>query len=376
MPRIHPSVFAKARAINKSLVPLIPVCRDLGSARNELRWLKEHAVSVSKQLGHGEHETIVDGYLRRRARGEPLQYILGTEFFGNLEIRCRPGVLIPRQETAASISHLANLLASDQTLTNESNSTLRVLDLCTGTGCIPLLFHHELYTSNASTSTTLELVGVDISTSALSVARENLIHQIAHAARAQPTAHSKRTRSLNQIGFVQADILASSPSTESSGPLPLNEALGRLYSGETEPPTFDILISNPPYISPSAYLRTTTRSVRNFEPKLALVPPSPTPSSSGDDETIGDAFYPHLWRLAEQVKAKVCLFEVSDLQQAKRVAAMAVEHGKWDVVEIWRDEPGARSEAVEELHVGGRSVGVRGAGNGRSVFARRGIKAE
>jgi methylase of polypeptide subunit release factors len=244
---------------------------------------------------------------------------------------------------------------------------LRVLDLCTGSGCIPLLFHHEFYSTNASTSTLLELVGIDISTQALSLARENLIHQIAHAAR-QQTGRSPRNRSLNQIGFVQADVLVeSTEEIDSTGPLPLLEALERLY-GDSDPPTFDVLISNPPYVSPKSYLQNTTRSVREFEPRLALVPPGDV---AEDDSSVGDFFYPKLWQAAEKVNAKVCLFEVADLEQATRVAAMAVERGTWDVVEIWRDEPGAGGDTEETLTIGGRDVRVRGTGHGRSIFAKR-----
>lgn len=93
MPRIPPQAFRNARNISKELARLLPVCRDLHSAQNELRWLGEHA--AEKSNGRNENH-LLHQYVRRRARGEPLQYILGTEFFGDLEIDCRPGVLIPR----------------------------------------------------------------------------------------------------------------------------------------------------------------------------------------------------------------------------------------------------------------------------------------
>jgi methylase of polypeptide subunit release factors len=277
-----------------------------------------------------------------------------------------------RQETATSVAHLASLIASDHNLVQDEQPRLRILDLCTGTGCIPLLFHNQFYSANPSTSTLLELVGVDISADALSLARENLIHQIANAAR-QRTGPPKRTKSLNQIGFVQANVLASGSSSETSseivsgGSLPLTEALERLY-GNSDPPTFDVLISNPPYVSPRSYLRTTSRSVRDFEPKLALVPSRPT---SEDDTSTGDYFYPRLWQAAADVNAKVCLFEVAGLEQATRVAGMALQRSVWDVVEIWRDDPRGRGEAMEEVIIAGQSVRVRGDGNGRSVFVRR-----
>lgn len=96
MPRLSPLLLRQARAIDPLLPHLLPVCRDLRSAQSELRWLTEHAdQAIERRPGHHQN-TVLDGYVSRRARGEPLQYILGSEFFGNLEIKCRPGVLIPR----------------------------------------------------------------------------------------------------------------------------------------------------------------------------------------------------------------------------------------------------------------------------------------
>ena len=66
------------------------------SSQNELRWLGEHAAEVASKKGLNDEKRLLQQYVSRRARGEPLQYILGTEYFGDLEIECRPGVLIPR----------------------------------------------------------------------------------------------------------------------------------------------------------------------------------------------------------------------------------------------------------------------------------------
>ena len=98
MPRIPPTLLRHARRIDRLLPPLLPVCRDLQSSRNELRWLGEHAavVAASQHADTGNERHLLQQYVNRRAKGEPLQYILGTEFFGDLEIKCKPGVLIPR----------------------------------------------------------------------------------------------------------------------------------------------------------------------------------------------------------------------------------------------------------------------------------------
>lgn len=136
-------------------------------------------------------------------------------------------------------------------------------------------------------------------------------------------------------------------------------------------PFWDILISNPPYISPNAFNHTTTRSVRAFEPKTALVPPA---GSGISDVEQGDAFYPRLLKIANEVEVQLCLFEVADLDQAIRVAHMVRDSGSWDGVEIWRDCPELADESDEDcLHDGFEVIGQ---GNGRSVVCWRGRGSE
>ena len=95
MRRISPRTIRAARALDPRLAKLLPVCRDLRSAQNELRWIGEH-VRRDTQGDCFEDSVNVLHLVTRRAQGEPLQYILGTEFFGDLELKCREGVLIPR----------------------------------------------------------------------------------------------------------------------------------------------------------------------------------------------------------------------------------------------------------------------------------------
>lgn len=178
-------------------------------------------------------------------------------------------------------------------------------------------------------------------------------------------------KSLQSIGYVQADILKDDTDTSSEeqncGPLPLTQALARVDGEAT--PIFDILISNPPYISPRQFLSTTARSVREYEPIQALVPPAKA-SDQLSDADVGDMFYPRLLDIAGSVQAKVLLFEVGDTEQAIRVATRTLERGIWDKVEIWRDEPAADS-AGEVLRIGGHPVLLRGRGQPRSIFAYR-----
>lgn len=334
MPRISPSVLRYAHSISPDLARLLPVCRELSSARNELRWLQAHAESAPNNS--------LSSLVARRARGEPLQYILGSEYFGELEILCRPGVLIPRQETAASVSYLVR--STRRLLPWPKIEPLRVLDACSGTGCIPLLFHHEFYHSQLYGNRPIDFVGLDISDTALDLATANKQQQL-NTPWLKEASTIART-SLANMSFVKADVLDEGPAFAMS-------ALATYGS------SFDVLISNPPYISRRHYTTITSPSVRKYEPKLALVP-SDTEGPRVED---GDQFYPRLWQIADQVRARVVLFEVGDADQAARVADMGRRHS-WDEIELWRDNPA--SSTIEN----GR-YRVNGEGNVRSVFARR-----
>ncbi|KAM0793849.1 S-adenosyl-L-methionine-dependent methyltransferase [Usnea florida] len=359
MPRLPTSLIRRARAEHPFLPLLLRPCRDLLSARNELRWLREHAIA-NRTVTHTSLDPTRTSWrlhlhrmCHERARGKPLQYILGTQPFGTLEILCRKGVLIPRPETETITTHLATLLLSSPP------KPLRILDLCTGTGCIPLHLH-SLLTQHIPT---LCLHGLDISPLATSLARSNLTHNT-HTKTLLPSA-------LSQITFATGDIFAAPTSAAAE---------------KWRQDTWDILVSNPPYISPTSYQTTTSRSVRNYEPKLALVPPYPPSSSSSSNTTThnppppppttdpSDTFYPRLLSIAEQISAQVVLFEVGDMQQALRVAGMVVDgtgRGEWKGCEIWRDWPGGVGGG-EGVVVRGERVGVRGEGNGRAVLAWRG----
>lgn len=141
---------------------------------------------------------------------------------------------------------------------------------------------------------------------------------------------------------------------------------------------WDVIVSNPPYISPQSFFKDTARSVRGYEPRLALVPPNIGEEIVGDEER-GDLFYPSILRVAKEVRVKILLVEVADLAQAGRAAGLAVAEG-WDGVEIWRDEPENDVEdpletvgvAEKIVTVHGREIPVKGCGHGRSVFCWRG----
>lgn len=132
-----------------------------------------------------------------------------------------------------------------------------------------------------------------------------------------------------------------------------------------------MVISNPPYISPLGFNKDTSRSVRSYEPRIALVPQCGGTfqrdlNAPETDSSIGDAFYPKLLDVAEKSNACLLLLEVADLEQARRVIAQAVKRCCWDKFEIWRDWPDERIMSKALVH--GATVDIVGEGNGRSIL--------
>ena len=190
---------------------------------------------------------------------------------------------------------------------------LKILDICTGTGCIALLLQSLLSAHFAD----LSIKGVDISSTALTLAKQNLHWNITQG-------HLVRAAQ-EQVDFVYGDVLRNQ----------------LLVDGE-----WDILISNPPYISPQSFDKDTARSVRNHEPKLALVPQRPSSgagtglSQSKAVQDPGDIFYHPLLMLAERVDAKIVVLEIADSAQADRVLQLVRNTtGRfWDGDELWHDD--------------------------------------
>lgn len=214
---------------------------------------------------------------------------------------------------------------------------MRILDVCSGTGCISLLLYSLLWRAFPK----LSVVGLEVAQAAISLSNENLLRNV------------PLNRSEGQIQFSQGDIFV-----ESTG------ALAAAHS-------YDVIISNPPYISQSGFNRETTRSVRNWEPKLALVPGSGLPEG---DFAAEDVFYDRLLQLYSLHKPKVLVMEVGDEEQAGRVAELAMRvYGVRRGIEIWRDWPGQEAELGEaqEMDISGRKITCKGAGKVRAVVISR-----
>ena len=134
----------------------------------------------------------------------------------------------------------------------------------------------------------------------------------------------------------------------------------------------DIIISNPPYISNQSFNCDTTRSVRNWEPRLALVPEV----EGYDCASPEDVFYRRLLNIHTHLaRSKVLIMEVGDDAQALRVASMAMKNhlpSRVSTVEIWRDWPDQTFEVKDasKVIVDNMPVSVKGAGKMRAVVVK------
>jgi len=149
--------------------------------------------------------------------GEPLAYVLGEWSFYGMTLYIDENVLIPRDDTCA-----VTQLAIKRGLYLEQNP--RILDLCTGSGCIGLAVAKRVKDAHVTLA--------DISEAALAVAKKNVA----------------RYDLLARVTCVQADALATAP-----------DFLGR----------FDMIVSNPPYIT-TKEMGELDKSVKDYEPHLAL----------------------------------------------------------------------------------------------------------
>jgi release factor glutamine methyltransferase len=144
---------------------------------------------------------------------QPIQYVLGEADFYNLRFKVNSDVLIPRPET----EELVHLIIQEQ-----KNKTIAILDIGTGSGCIPIALKKNLPLAKVS--------AIDISEKALALADENA------------------TLNRVEVSFSAADALHIRPS---------------------EWPLFDVIVSNPPYIAQSE-MEMMEENVKSHEPHLAL----------------------------------------------------------------------------------------------------------
>ena len=180
----------------------------------------------------GEALSIAAG---RRAKGEPLAYILGHRHFWRGDFKVVPGVLIPRPDTELIVECALRYLGIHDLATGDvldipvcaDQTDIRFADICTGTGCIGISIANEIRTSGRTVSGIL----TDISDIALSTAKYNA---------------EKLLGDPDSVEVIRNDILK-------------DELPGR----------FGIIVSNPPYITDTE-MTELDKGVRDYEPDLAL----------------------------------------------------------------------------------------------------------
>lgn len=153
--------------------------------------------------------------VQRRAQSEPVAYLVGHREFFSLDFVVNKDVLIPRPDTETLV--MAALDAA------KPQASAKVLDLCTGSGCVAIAI--------AKNCPSAQVTATDISPAAIAVATENA------------AKHGVQDR----VDFATGDLFAAIPA----------EA------------TFDIIVSNPPYVT-TAELETLAQDIRKYEPRGAL----------------------------------------------------------------------------------------------------------
>lgn len=190
---------------------------DIRESESLVTWLFEHHLGwrrsdILNKVDEASFPPKLFKDFERMKAGEPIQYILGKGPFYGREFLVTPATLIPRNET----EELVHLIIKENRKTG-----LKILDVGTGTGCIPITLALEMANP--------EVFAVDISEEALEIARQN-------------------SDLLNSnVIFSTCDILTQAP----------------------EVSELDILVSNPPYI-PVQEKNQMHKNVLDFEPELAL----------------------------------------------------------------------------------------------------------
>ena len=212
----------------ESMLEAAEVLREAGvpEARREAGSLLQYVVQRDRTflLSHPEYvltaeeEESFRRCVARRANGEPLQYITGTQAFFGLDFEVTKDVLIPRPETELLVERALKLLATGA-------SSPLICDVGTGSGCIAIALLHENQSASA--------IGIDVSEAAIRVAERN----------------AQRHHVTNRLTLLASDGFSGLPANQNH---------------------FDLIVSNPPYVASSAW-DGLQREVRDHEPLVALV---------------------------------------------------------------------------------------------------------
>lgn len=226
----------------------------------------------------------VEDYVKRRVAGEPVAYIIGEWDFAGMTLKVNHDVLIPRDDTMAVTE-----LAIKRALFLNQNP--RILDLCTGCGCIGLAIAKRVLDARVTLG--------DVSNAALKVAKANVAAQQLSA----------------RVTCVQMDARK-----------PASAFLGK----------FDLIVANPPYVT-GAEMQRLDPSVRDYEPHIALY--------GGED---GLYFYRQIldnFTAALHPEGYIC-FEFG-MGQEDDVCRILREHG-YTVIELKKDNSGITRAVIAQ----------------------------
>lgn len=240
-PRLRPRAYATQSAMTrlKELIDDLHAhmkSRGANISRGEVRKIVKEVTGLSESdfitLPNKEisqlHAQQSKDILERRMKGEPLTRILGVREFWGLEFEVTPDVLDPRPDTETLVERALRWIKQNYDIPSRpracvhGDKQISILDLGTGTGCIPIVLLSEM--SNA------KAMAVDKSPEALKVARRN----------------AEKYKMSDRIEFVQSDWFESIKDQE-----------------------FDLIVSNPPYIAESV-IENLEVEVKNHDPILAL----------------------------------------------------------------------------------------------------------
>lgn len=245
-------------------------------------WVAEETTGLSRtQIITGCKDTKIipniEIILQRLQKKEPIQYIFGHTLWRGLDLQLSPATLIPRPETAELVDFITRDLAKKApSLVGRDGVGPAVLDIGTGSGCIAIALKQQQPAWN--------VYGLDISEEAIAIARGNA------------------ERNHTSIQFAQCDILRQTPL--------LTDKNGKKV-------TFQIVVSNPPYIAEREKAQMDT-SVLDYEPHSALFVPDQDPL----------LFYR---RIAELRLAPYLYFELNEAY-AQQTADMLQSMGYQDII--------------------------------------------
>lgn len=205
----------------KDITAFLKRC-DIDDAAKEAEAILMHILGIDKVKLYRDAPELsswktrkIDKILARRAKREPLQYILGNVDFHGIKIKVGSGVLVPRPETELIVDEVIKTVEN-------CNSKIKILDLCAGSGCIALAIAKNIPDSY--------VFGADISNKAV--------------------CYAKKNASANKIKNIKFFC-------------------GNLFEPVAEFYPFDIIVANPPYIKTSD-IQNLQPEIKDWEPLAAL----------------------------------------------------------------------------------------------------------